>query len=119
MCVVSMVGDHYNDKWKDNDLIKKMQQPYTWPSTGTPLNPYPYTQPNAAPNQLQQPITGPSKFEFEQLRKEVLEMKELLKRAVEYDKKNNEPHCEIEEKMATLKSVAKLFGVNLDDVLKQ
>jgi hypothetical protein len=34
-------------------------------------------------------------------------VEELLKKAIEYDKKNNEPHCEIEEKM----------GADLNDIL--
>lgn len=86
MCVVSMVGDHFNDKWKDR------QFPGFLP-----------------PNDVQ-------RVEFELLRAEVKEMKELLLKAVEYDKRNNEPHCEMEEKVALLKKVAELVGVSLEDV---
>lgn len=92
MCVVSMVGDYYGDKWR---------QPYQ-----------PYIQPIT--------ITHPpeiSKEEFEKLKKEVLEMKELLKRAKAYDEKNNEPDCEIDDKMDFLRKVAKLVGIDLDDVI--
>jgi hypothetical protein len=53
------------------------------------------------------------------LKKEVEEMKELLKRAVEYDERNNEPHCEIEEKVEVLKKVAELLGVDLDSIFKK
>lgn len=60
-----------------------------------------------------------SRHEFDQLKKEVLEMKELLKRAIEYDKKNNQPHCEIEQKMDFLRQVAKSVGIDLDDVLNR
>ncbi len=44
-------------------------------------------------------------------------MKELLKRAKDYDIRNNEPDCEIEEKMEFLKKVAALVGINLDEIL--
>lgn len=91
MCVVSMVGDHYNDKWRDKN--------WNWPSTLT-----------------QNPI---SREEFDALRKEVLEMKQLLLRAVEYDKRNNEPSCEMEEKVALLKRVAELVGVDLEEIFSK
>ena len=71
MCVVSMIGDHYHDKWKWVEPI---------------INPNQYI-PNYNIS------VGISREEFEQLKKEVLEMKELLKRAVKYDIENNEPNC--------------------------
>lgn len=97
MCVVSMVSDHYKDKWSD-------------PNSGM----YSYTgiSSAAAYNSL-----FVSRLEFEELKKEVLEMKELLKKAKEYDDRTNQPNCEIEEKMELLKKIAKVFNVDLDDVL--
>lgn len=86
MCVVSMVGDHFNDKWKDRQFPGFNQ------------------------------FNEVTRTEFEALKAEVLEMKALLLRAVEYDKRNNEPHCEIKEKIATLKRMADLVGVSLEDV---
>lgn len=95
MCVVSMIGDHYSDKWKDK-----------W---NNPLNPF-------MPTPLK-PFTGfVSKEEFDALKKEVQEMKELLERAVEYDKRTNQPHCEMEEKVALLKKVAEAVGVDLSEI---
>lgn len=92
MCFVSMVGDFYSDKWRD------------------PYKPY-----------VANPIVwnGVSQADFDALKKEVLDMKELLKRALEYDKKNNEPNCEIEDKVVLLKKVAELVGVSLDDIFKK
>lgn len=100
MCVVSMVGDHFHDKWKDNDWLK----PYIQPGISHPIqvNPVQMTQ-----------------DQFEQLLNEVREMRKLLERALEYDKRNNEPHCEIEEKIATLKKVAELVGVSLEDLFEK
>lgn len=57
---------------------------------------------------------GPSDTEFQQLKKEVQEMKELLKRAVEYDKKNNEPDCKTDDKLRLLRQIAEAMGVKLD-----
>lgn len=88
MCTVSMIGDHYRDKWGGGGI-----------GQGFPFGQYATQQ------------------DLDALRREVLEMKELLKRAVEYDKTNNQPHCENEQKLAVLRAVAKSLGVSLDDVL--
>lgn len=90
MCTVSMIGDHFSEKWK--------QPPY---------------------QQIFTNIPDVSRAEFEALKKEVEEMKALLKRAKEYDEKNNEPNCEIEEKMAMLRKFADAVGIDLDDVIKK
>lgn len=92
MCVVSMVGDHYRDKWTND-----------WPAVVQPMT-----------VKLPPDIT---REEFDALKKEVKEMKALLKRAKEYDERNNEPDCEIEEKMALLRKVARMVGVDLDEVI--
>lgn len=97
MCVVSMVGDHFNDKWKDPSY------PY-----------YPQIQ-KLTTDSIDIEVT---RQEFDALKKEVEEMKKLLERAFEYDKKNNEPNCEMEEKVALLKKVAEAVGVNLDEIFK-
>lgn len=91
MCVVSMVGDHYNDKWK--------QPQWTGIISNVTYDSYQV-----------------SKKDFDALKKDVEEMKKLLERALDYDKRNNEPNCEMEEKVALLKKVAELVGVNLEDI---
>lgn len=98
MCVVSMVGDYYDDKWREPWKINQ---------------PKPISVEDIVKLSITPSIT---REEFDSLRKEVLEMKELLKRAVEYDKRNNEPNCEMEEKVALLKKVAEYVGVTLEDV---
>lgn len=90
MCVVSFVGDHFQQKWAQ------------------PIYQQTFTN-----------IPEITKAEFDALKKEVEEMKALLIKAKEYDEKNNEPNCEIEEKMKFLKEVAKLVGIDLDEVLKK
>jgi hypothetical protein len=92
MCSVSMAGDFYRDKWRD-------ERPNLWPGIYAPNPP------------------TISREEFESLKKEVLDMKELLKRAKAYDERNGEPDCGVDEKMDLLRRVAKLVGVELNDVL--
>ncbi len=89
MCTVSMIGDFYDDKWKK-----------TVPADTTGIW-----------------STPPTRQEFEELKKEVLDMKELLKRAKKYDNDNGEPNCEIEDKMEFLRKVAQMVGIDLDDIL--
>ena len=96
MCVVSMIGDHYGDKFKP------------WEPFINPLPPSSYTF-----------TTSVSQEEFDKLKAEVQEMKELLRKAKIYDEVNNEPNCEMEEKMNFLRMVAKYVGIDLDDVLKK
>lgn len=98
MCVVSMVGDHFNQKWDDY-----------FPKPSGPLTPW--------PPQTYWPTPPPSREEFDKLKKEVEEMRALLIRAKEYDEKNNEPSCEIEEKMEKLRKIAELVGLSIDDII--
>ena len=85
MCVVSMVVDHFYDKWKD-----RRPEPY---------NPYPSIP----------PWPGPASISPE----EIQEFRELLKRAREYDKRNNEPDCEMDEKKQRLQKLADELGVTI------
>lgn len=97
MCVVSMIGEHYGEKFRQAPAVQ------------------PYLSPLGQPNPLQQPFfQAVSRQEFEEVKKEVAEMKVLLRRAKMYDEEHGEPACEIEEKMALLRSVAQLVGVDLD-----
>lgn len=86
MCVVSMVMDHYWDKWKHLQ----------------PINPYP-VMPYIIPQP--QPVITPE---------ELAEFKRLLDRAREYDKKHNEPDCELAEKKTKIEELADSLGVPID-----
>jgi hypothetical protein len=79
MCVVSMVMDHYWDKW----------------SPPPQLPTFPMVPPTITPE-------------------EVEEFRKLLERAREYDKKNNEPDCEIAEKRDRIKALADSLDVKID-----
>lgn len=94
MCVISMVGDHYSDRWRP-----MVTPPY--PSTAAPSNVF----------------VGVSRAEFEALKAEVEEMKALLAAAKRIDELTGQPDCEQADKVKILRQVADLVGVSLDDVL--
>ena len=79
MCAVSMIMDHYREKW-DRHLD------HVWPLP---------------------PASSPIKQE------EIDEFKRLLERAREYDRKHNQPDCELDEKRDALKKLAKSLGVEI------
>ena len=94
MCAVSMIGDFYGDQFRQKPWFPQGPQPWV-------VN---------HPSEI-------SRAEFDELKRQVAEMKELLKRAKDYDERNGEPECEIDEKMDVLRKVAKLVGIDLDDVI--
>lgn len=92
MCTVSMVGDHYRDLWSPRFP--------DWTTPGTVRLP-----------------PDISRQEFDDLKRQVDEMAKLLRRAKIYDRENDEPDCEIDEKMELLRKVAELVGVDLSKAL--
>lgn len=89
MCTVSLVGDG----WKD-------QFPQRWPQ----FNPDSFK------------ISEVSRMEFEALKREVEELRELLKAAKAFDKATGQPDCHMDDKVALIKKVAEMVGVDLGDV---
>ncbi len=94
MCVVSMVGEVYTEKWS----------PYLQPGIGTSVHTSTFLD-----------LQGVSRLEFDQLKREVEDLKRLLVAAREYDKTHGQPDCEVEEKMALLRKMAELVGVLLEE----
>lgn len=95
MCVVSMVMDHYWDKWGTYPRPSPFQQP-KYPPFEDPFSPFvqPPVTPQITPDQIE-------------------EFKKLLERAREYDKRNKEPECELQEKKQRLLDLAKELGVDI------
>jgi hypothetical protein len=87
-----MIGDHFSDKWKTLPWIVPPPQP---------------------DDDYKIDLTIISKTEFDALKREVELLKELLNKALAYDKANNEPHCEKPEKIKLLKDIAKALGVEI------
>ncbi len=57
-----------------------------------------------------------SREEFDRLRREILEVKELLRKAKEYDEQTGQKDCESEEKISKLRRIIKFaesLGVDM------
>ena len=108
MCVYSLVGDHFRETIPT--------RPY-WPAVAPVIYPAPNTAGAAGGTFVLQPLVpSPSREEFDALKRDVEDMKKLLVRAIEYDKRTGQPDCETEEKIAFLRRVAEFVGVDLDDI---
>ena len=90
MCVYSMIGD-----WAKDTLPQR----YPW------IVPMPTTVPPEI-----------SRDEFEALKRDMEDLKNLLQRAKKYDEENDHKDCETDEKVELLRKVAKLVGVDLGDI---
>lgn len=102
MCIVSNMGDMYRDRW----------YPAVDPNT-YPMPPMPQRAGSINTFVIQPPVT---RAEFDALKAEVVEMKELLKAAKRMDELMGNADCEMADKVAVLRKVAELVGVDLDDV---
>ena len=103
-----MVGDHFQDRWRD-----KLKWPPFVPPTGPSVQPI---SPSIVDYVSVIPSIQISKQEFDDLKKEVELLKGLLKKAKIYDEENNEPECELDSKIQFLKQVAEWVGVDLEEV---
>lgn len=105
MCTVSMIMDHYGDKWRP--LVPQItpwhQQPYV---------PDPKEAAEQAERMRQLFAPKPPAITPE----EIAEFRRLLDRAREYDKRNNEPDCELAEKRDALKVIAAALGIDISFV---
>lgn len=92
MCAVSNIGDQYSQRWPNGN-----------PFQGNPFGGF-------------GGLGGVTREEFEQLRKEVIEMKRLLLDAKAKDIAEGNPDCEMEAKVKILRAVADAVGISLDEV---
>jgi 3-mercaptopyruvate sulfurtransferase SseA len=95
MCTISMVGDNHGGGY--------------WPNKFPEIFPKGGQIPVAIPPEV-------TKKEFQALKKEVEALKKLLKAAKIYDEETGQKDCEQGDKVAILKAVAKLAGVDLKDI---
>lgn len=93
MCAVSNMGDMWSQTWTD-------QKTSLYPS-------YPQVFP-----------TGPTQNEFNDLKKEVEALRKLLEAAKQYDQETGRPDCEMDDKVALIKEVAKVVGVDMSKIFK-
>lgn len=87
MCVVSMVIDHYNDRWRNYVTV--------------------------SPDELR---ISKLERDYEELKREVENMRNLLVRAKEYDERTNQPDCR-KESVDLVKRVAEAVGIDLKDLI--
>ena len=93
MCVYSNIGGYAQDMW-----------PKPWPTAPVvPMVPY---YPTDEPGFYALPYDGPTK-------EQVQELIELLKSAKRFDKKTNQPDCEVEEKKEFIRELCEHFGINV------
>lgn len=59
-----------------------------------------------------------SREEFDKLKKEVEELKLLLKQAKQFDEATKQRDCEMDEKIVLIKKIADAVGVDMKDVFK-
>lgn len=87
MCTMSMVMDWGRDEMK------------RWPTSPVPL-----------PSPTATPVPMPS---AEELQAFIRVFEDLMERAKEYDRLNNEPDCEMDEKRLAIKKIADELGVKI------
>lgn len=114
MCVVSMIHDHYIDKWYPR--VYPQYPPFS------PFMPSGETE-KERERELQEML---DKIKTEKItvipvsqsltKEEIDEFRKLLDRAREYDRKNNEPECPMDTKVALLKELARILGVDLGNI---
>lgn len=116
MCVVSMVMDHYGDKWRP--LVPQYPYPGVYPywpqQPAVPQTPEDLQRELAKFHKL---VTPPAPAQKPLVSdEEIAEFRRLLDRARDYDKRNSEPDCELAEKRDALKVIAKALGVDISFV---
>lgn len=99
MCAVSMIGDDWSRRFP-NDYPGS----YTW-----------ILGPSVSQKEFDE-FKKQHAQELDKLRAEITALKDLLKAAKIYDEQTGQPNCELDEKIALLKKIAELVGVNLEDV---
>lgn len=103
MCVVSYVGDYWRETFPERypDWEDKVKY---WPVINNPTS----VIKDADLEQI--------RSELNSIRNEMIELKKLLKAAIDYDEKTDQHHCENENKIALIKRVAEAVGVDLSDL---
>ncbi len=111
MCTVSNIGDGYRDNF-----------PPRWPNIVWPAQPtgVPYPSQPGIPGQPFVINTSEvTREEFNALKKEVEELKQLLKAAKKFDEETGQPDCHMDDKVEFIKKLAEYVGVDLEDIFKK
>lgn len=103
MCVVSAVGDNWRDTFPKKYPAWEDTVKY-WPMVQNPTS------------VVKDADLESIRAEIASIRSDMLELRKLLKAAIEYDEKTGQRHCETEDKIALIKKVADAVGVDLSDL---
>lgn len=134
MCVVSAVGDEWGKRFPDRwptfvPYVTPAVQPHEVPHAFEPIQDDLKTcnvcgfRRDAkihilfeASKSFEFNPQSVSKKDFDALREEVKELRELLLAAKRFDEETGQPDCEMDEKVALIRRVAELVGVDVDEV---
>ena len=125
MRVVSFIGDSYRDRFPQRwpEVVPWVNWPKPLvPEVPDPADEYhvikiPKTPGPAGPPGEQGPAgEGPDPKRLEELEKEVRELRELLLKAKKFDEETGQPECEMDEKVAFIKNLADMLGVDMSEV---
>ncbi len=94
--MVSNIGDQFGQQF-----------PQKWPQFPVEAETIKFTWP-----------AGVSQADFDALKAEVQELKKLLQAAKDFDEKTGQPHCHMDQKVALIKAIAKMVGVDMGDVFE-
>jgi hypothetical protein len=115
MCVYSMVTDHYTDKLRPYVLPVPYVPGAGDGTGGAGVMPFlPGIGGGGTPTFIARPEL--SAEEIVELRRDIAEFKLLLERAREYDRRNNEPDCELASKRQMVKAIASALGLDVSFV---
>lgn len=107
MCMFSAVGDNWGRQFPNR---------YPWVQPYIP-DPYPLPNPYTPPTPITTvTISGVSQEEFDRLKREVEDLRELLLAAKKFDEETGQPDCQDDDKVDLIRKVAKLVGVDVDEV---
>ena len=112
MCVVSMIGTEFEKHQRPYVIPDTHPQPFDNTTTPTP----PFKIEPSIDEQVRRGIEKLSALEHASLLDEVKLLKKLLAAAIEYDIRTGQPDCEVEEKVAFLKAVAKALDYDLSNL---
>ena len=101
MCVVSGIADSFTDR-----TIGR----YPW------VVPYIEQEPVAPPDWTYIVPEFATKVELEAIRKEIQEIRELIKAAQKFDESTGQPNCDNPDKFRLLKLLAEALGVDLSEL---
>lgn len=104
MCIVSNVGDY----WRKN-TPNRFPEGYHYVTTNPTIT-------REEVQQLIKEANTPLEKELKELKRDLQELRELLKAAKTYDEMTDQHECETDEKVELIKKFAELLGVDMKGV---